>query len=137
MSKIINTNNKEIKDEKNKKENLEEDIYIQNIPSFQEEKEKRLLNNLFGQINNLENYLEKDFEFHKEFNVPDVPNYDTMYDSDNEKDRKEKEIKNSKKEKWEREERIRKEKEEQMRIQKEKEKKRKESNQRKCVVKSK
>ena len=99
MSKIINTNNKEIKDEKNKKENLEEDIDIQNIPSFQEEKEKRLLNNLFGQINNLENYLEKDFEFHKEFNVPDVPNYDTMYDSDNEKDRKEKEIKNSKKEK--------------------------------------
>ena len=99
MSKIINTNNKEIKDEKNKKENLEEDIDIQNIPSFQEEKEKRLLNNLFGQINNLENYLEKDCEFHKEFNVPDVPDYDTMYDSDNEKDRKEKEIKNSKKEK--------------------------------------
>ena len=99
MSKIINTNNKEIKDEKNKKENLEEDIDIQNIPSFQEEKEKLLLNNLFGQINNLENYLEKDCEFHKEFNVPDVPDYDTMYDSDNEKDRKEKEIKNSKKEK--------------------------------------
>ena len=102
MSKIINTNNKEIKDEKNKKENLEEDIDIQNIPSFQEEKEKRLLNNLFGQINNLENYLEKDYEFHKEFNVPDVPDYDTMYDSDNEKnekDRNEKEIKNSKKEK--------------------------------------
>ena len=102
MSKIINTNNKEIKDEKNKKENLEEDIDIQNIPSFQEEKEKRLLNNLFGQINNLENYLEKDCEFHKEFNVPEVPDYDTMYDSDNEKnekDRKEKEIKNSKKEK--------------------------------------
>ena len=102
MSKIINTNNKEIKDEKNKKENLEEDIDIQNIPSFQEEKEKRLLNNLFGQINNLENYLEKDCEFHKEFNVPDVPDYDTMYDSDNEKnekDTKEKEIKNSKKEK--------------------------------------
>ena len=102
MSKIINTNNKEIKDEKNKKENLEEDIDIQNIPSFQEEKEKRLLINLFGQINNLENYLEKDCEFHKEFNVPDVPDYDTMYDSDNEKngkDRKEKEIKNSKKEK--------------------------------------
>ena len=102
MSKIINTNNKEIKDEKNKKENLEEDIDIQNIPSFQEEKEKRLLNNLFGQINNLENYLEKDCEFHKEFNVPDVPDYDTMYDSDNEKnekDRNEKEIKKSKKEK--------------------------------------
>ena len=102
MSKIINTNNKEIKDEKNKKENLEEDIDIQNIPSFQEEKEKRLLNNLFGQINNLENYLEKDCEFHKEFNIPDVPDYDTMYDSDNEKngkDRNEKEIKNSKKEK--------------------------------------
>ena len=102
MSKIINTNNKEIKDEKNKKENLEEDIDIQNIPSFQDEKEKRLLNNLFGQINNLENYLEKDCEFHKEFNVPEVPDYDTMYDSDNEKnekDRKEKEIKNSKKEK--------------------------------------
>ena len=102
MSKIINTNNKEIKDEKNKKENLEEDIDIQNIPSFQEEKEKRLLNNLFGQINNLENYLEKDCEFHKEFNVPEVPDYDTMYDSDNEKnekDRNEKEIKNSKKEK--------------------------------------
>ena len=100
MSKVINTNNKEIKEEKNKKEILEEDIDIQNIPSFQEEKEKQLLNNLFGQINNLENYLEKDCEFHKEFNVPEVPDYDTMYDSDNEKnekDRNKNEIKNNKK----------------------------------------
>ena len=86
MTKIVNANNKEIKEDKNKKELFEEDIDIQNIPSFQEEKEKRLLNNLFGQINNLENYLEKDCEFHKEFKLPEVPDYDTMYDSDNEKD---------------------------------------------------
>ena len=85
MSKIVTNNNKEIKEEKNKKEILEEDIDLQNIPSFQEEKEKRLLNNLFGQINNLENYMEKDCEFHKEFKLPEVPDYDNMYDSDNEK----------------------------------------------------
>ena len=100
MSKIANTNNKEIKEEKNKKEIVEEDIDIQNIPSFQEEKEKRLLNNLFGQINNLENYLEKDCEFHKEFKLPEVPDYDTMYDSDSEKniqDNNNKENKNNKK----------------------------------------
>ena len=103
MSKIINTNNKEIKEEKNKKENLEEDIDIQNIPSFQEEKEKRLLNNLFGQINNLENYLEKDCEFHKEFNVPDVPDYDTMYDSDSEKNLKDSNDKNKNSKKKEKE----------------------------------
>ena len=56
MTKIANTNNKEIKEEKNKKEIVEEDIDIQNIPSFQEEKEKQLLNNLFGQINNSCNF---------------------------------------------------------------------------------
>ena len=83
MSKIVTTNNKENKEDKNKKD-IEEDIDLQNIPSFQEEKEKRLLNNLFGQINNLENYMEKDCEFHKEFKLPEVPDYDNMYDSDNE-----------------------------------------------------
>ena len=76
---------KEIKDNKNKKEIIDEEIDMQNIPFSREEKEKKLLNNLFGQINNLENYLEKDFEFHKEFKLPEVPDYDTMYDSDEEK----------------------------------------------------
>ena len=76
---------KEIKDNKNKKEIIDEEIDMQNIPFSREQKEKKLLNNLFGQINNLENYLEKDFEFHKEFKLPEVPDYDTMYDSDEEK----------------------------------------------------
>ena len=76
---------KEIKDNKNKKEIIDEEIDMQNIPFSREAKEKKLLNNLFGQINNLENYLEKDFEFHKEFKLPEVPDYDTMYDSDEEK----------------------------------------------------
>ena len=76
---------KEIKDNKNKKEIIDEEIDMQNIPFSREQKEKMLLNNLFGQINNLENYLEKDFEFHKEFKLPEVPDYDTMYDSDEEK----------------------------------------------------
>ena len=83
QSKIVN--NKEIKENKNRKEIIEEDIDLQDIPFSREEKEKKLLNNLFGQINNLENYLQEDFEFHKEFKLPDVPDYDTMYDSDEEK----------------------------------------------------
>ena len=94
---------KEIKDNKNKKEIIDEEIDMQNIPFSREEKEKKLLNNLFGQINNLENYLEKDFEFHKEFKLPEVPDYDTMYDSDEEKkESKEKnKIKKTEKEKKE------------------------------------
>ena len=78
---------KEIKENKNKKEILDEDedIDLVDIPFSREQKEKKLLNNLFGQINNLENYLEKDFEFHKEFKLPEVPDYDNMYDSDEEK----------------------------------------------------
>ena len=92
-SKIVsNKENKEIKEIKNKKEIIEEDIDMQDIPFSREEKEKKLLNNLFGQINNLENYLEKDFEFHKEFRLPDVPDYDTMYDSDDEKKENKKNI---------------------------------------------
>ena len=89
---------KEIKENKNKKEILDEDIDLVDIPFSREQKEKKLLNNLFGQINNLENYLEKDFEFHKEFKLPEVPDYDNMYDSDEEK--KEKiELKNNKEKK--------------------------------------
>ena len=52
------------------------------IPNIIEEKQKKLLNNLFGQINSLEKYLEKDCEFHKQFTLPEVPDYDKMYDSD-------------------------------------------------------
>ena len=59
----------------------------------------KFLNNLFGQINNLENYLEKDFEFHKEFKLPEVPDYDTMYDSDEEKKESKENDKIKKKEK--------------------------------------
>jgi hypothetical protein len=109
MSKIVTTNNKENKEDKNKKD-IEEDIDLQNIPSFQEEKEKRLLNNLFGQINNLENYMEKDCEFHKEFKLPDVPDYDNMYDSDNENNgninNKNNENKNNKKNKKQEKDKI-------------------------------
>lgn len=42
---------------------------------------------MFGQINSLENYLEKDCEFHKTFYVPEIPNYDKMYDSDDESEK--------------------------------------------------
>ena len=90
---------KEIKDNKNKKEIIDEEIDMQNIPFSREAKEKKLLNNLFGQINNLENYLEKDFEFHKEFKLPEVPDYDTMYDSDEEKKESKENDKIKKKEK--------------------------------------
>ena len=72
---------------------------MQNIPFSREAKEKMLLNNLFGQINNVENYLEKDFEFHKEFKLPEVPDYDTMYDSDEEKKESKENDKIKKKEK--------------------------------------
>ena len=92
-AKIVtnNNSNKEIKEEKNKKEIIEEDIDTKNIPIYIEEKEKRLLNNLIQQINDIENYREKDCEFHKEFKLPEVPDYDTMYDSDNEKNNDKKE----------------------------------------------
>ena len=92
-AKIVtnNNNNKEIKEEKNKKEIIEEDIDTKNIPIYIEEKEKRLLNNLIQQINDIENYREKDCEFHKEFKLPEVPDYDTMYDSDDEKNNDKKE----------------------------------------------
>ena len=90
---------KEIKENKNKKEIIDEEIDMQNIPFSREQKEKMLLNNLFGQINNLENYLEKDFEFHKEFKLPEVPDYDTMYDSDEEKKESKENDKIKKKEK--------------------------------------
>ena len=90
---------KEIKENKNKKEIIDEEIDMQNIPFSREQKEKMLLNNLFGQINNLENYLEKDFEFHKEFKLPEVPDYDTMYDSDEEKKENKENNKIKKKEK--------------------------------------
>ena len=78
-AKIVTNNNtnKEIKEEKNKKEIIEEDIDTKNIPIYIEEKEKRLLNNLIQQINDIENYREKDCEFHKEFKLPEVPDYDT------------------------------------------------------------
>ena len=75
--------NKEKNIIKNNKENFEEI----KIPNILEEKQKKLLNNLFGQINSLENYLEKDCEFHKTFYVPEIPNYDKMYDSDDESEK--------------------------------------------------
>ena len=101
----INTNNKEknnknkenIKINKNedniskdnKKKEIKKDIENEEIeeveiPNIIEEKQKKLLNNLFGQINSLEKYLEKDCEFHKQFTLPQVPDYDKMYDSDEE-----------------------------------------------------
>ena len=96
--------NKKIKENNKKKKNREDKDNIKNenlgnkdieeieIPNIIEEKQKKLLNNLFSQINSLENYLDKDCEFHKQFEVPDVPDYDKMYDSD----REEKEEENKK-----------------------------------------
>ena len=89
----INITNKNkqntIKEKKNKeinKSKAEKEIEEVEIPNIIEEKQKKLLNNLFGQINSLENYLEKDCEFHKQFTLPEVPDYDKMYDSDEEED---------------------------------------------------
>ena len=89
--KVKNKNNENIIKKNNKKE--EKEIEEVEIPNIIEEKQKRLLNNLFNQINSLDNYLEKDCEFHKEFTLPDVPDYDKMYDSDedNEDNNKKKE----------------------------------------------
>jgi flagellar motor protein MotB len=83
-SKISANNENKLKE---KKETDNQDIEEVEIPNIIEEKQKKLLNNLFGQINSLENYLEKDCEFHQNFNVPQVPDYDKMYDSDNEENK--------------------------------------------------
>ena len=82
----INKNKDNISQD-NKKNVIKKDIENKEIeeveiPNFIEEKQKKLLNNLFGQINSLEKYLEKDCEFHKTFTLPEVPDYDKMYDSD-------------------------------------------------------
>ena len=94
-NEIKSKENKKNKDNKNNKEDKEnkknvnlEEIEEVEIPNIIEEKQRKLLNNLFGQINSLENYLEKDCEFHKQFEVPDLPNYDKMYDSDEEEKEK-------------------------------------------------
>ena len=88
-------NNLKEKENNNKEKNIiknnNEEIEEIKIPNILEEKQKKLLNNLFGQINSLENYLEKDCEFHKTFIVPEIPNYDKMYDSDDEDEKKVKE----------------------------------------------
>ena len=105
----INTNNniknknKEIISKDNKKTEIKKDIENKEIkeveiPNIIEEKQKKLLNNLFGQINSLEQYLEKDCEFHKHFTLPDVPDYDKMYDSDEEATKKNRNIKIKEKE---------------------------------------
>ena len=98
-NKVNENKNKEIKKVDNNKINKNkineikknEEIEEVEIPNIIEEKQKKLLNNLFGQINSLEKYLEKDCEFHKQFTLPDVPDYDKMYDSD-EEDNENKEI---------------------------------------------
>ena len=71
--------------------NIEDEI---KIPNIIEERQKKLLNNLFTEINSLEKYMDKDIEFHKEFTVPEVPNYDKMYDDDSDEEEGEKEEKN-------------------------------------------
>ena len=106
-NKIVNkkVENNKINEMKKNNEKEKEEIEEVEIPNIIEEKQKKLLNNLFGQINSLENYLEKDCEFHKNFDVPDVPDYDKMYDSDDDDEEKEnndnKEIKKIKQKKEE------------------------------------
>ena len=80
--KLLNKNNENVINKKNKIEDKEKEIEEVEIPNIIEEKQKKLLNNLFNQLNSLDNYLEKDCEFHKEFTLPEVPDYDKMYDSD-------------------------------------------------------
>ena len=63
------------------------------IPNIIEERQNKLLNNLFTEINSLQNYMDKDIQFHKEFTVPEVPDYDKMYD-DSDEEEKEKNGKN-------------------------------------------
>ena len=81
-NKVVNKKVENNKINEMKKNNEKEEIEEVEIPNIIEEKQKKLLNNLFGQINSLENYLEKDCEFHKTFTLPSVPDYDKMYDSD-------------------------------------------------------
>ena len=89
--KVKNKKNENIIKKNNKNEGKE--IEEVEIPNIIEEKQKKLLNNLFNQINSLDNYLEKDCEFHKQFTLPDVPDYDKMYDSDEDNNKGKEEIK--------------------------------------------
>ena len=93
--KLIKKEENAIKENKKKEKETKKDIDNQEIeeveiPNIIEEKQKKLLNNLFGQINSLEKYLEKDCEFHKQFTLPDVPDYDKMYDSEDDEKNREK-----------------------------------------------
>ena len=89
---LLSKNNNKKNTEKNNKHQVinsiksNEEIQEIKIPNIIEEKQNQLLSNLFSQINSLENYLDKDIEFHKEFKVPDVPDYDKMYDESDEEE---------------------------------------------------
>ena len=62
---------------------------------LKEEKEKKILDNLFSQINSLEKYAETQGEnFHKQLDLPELPNYDDLIglNDDYEEDEKEENI---------------------------------------------
>ena len=94
---LANKNNKnEIIKKKKDKKNIPIHTCIEDevkIPNIIEERQNKLLNNLFTEINSLQNYMDKDIQFHKEFTVPEVPDYDKMYD-DSDEEEKEKNGKN-------------------------------------------
>jgi len=65
------------------------------IKESKEEKEKKILDNLFSQINSLEKYAETEGEnFHKKLDLPELPNYDDLIglNDDYEEDEKEENI---------------------------------------------
>ena len=65
------------------------------IKDLKEEKEKKLLDNLFSQINSLEKFAETQGEnFHKQLDLPELPNYDDLIglNDDYEEDEKEENI---------------------------------------------
>ena len=65
------------------------------IKDLKEEKEKKILDNLFSQINSLEKFAETQGEnFHKQLDLPELPNYDDLIglNDDYEEDEKEENI---------------------------------------------
>ena len=66
------------------------------IKDLKEEKEKKLLDNLFSQINSLEKFAETQGEnFHKQLDLPELPNYDDLIGLNDDYEEDEKEEKNN------------------------------------------
>ena len=64
--------------------------------SITEEKEKKLIDNLITNMKAIENIYEKEGKkLHEQSTLPNIPNYDKMYDDDEEDNKYKKQLKNS------------------------------------------